>query len=104
MGITVILETESGAPLATVEDPTNVLHRLLPEIEKPGYPHLSSIDSYGDTVFNRLQAPSLLAEWERLDAEAGVLSVEERRVLDGIRELAERLKDEVHVYLKFYGD
>jgi hypothetical protein len=30
--------------------------------------------------------------------------VEERRVLDGIRELAERLKDEVHVYLKFYGD
>lgn len=102
MGITAALETEDGKPLGTVEDPTNVLHRVLPEVGDPGYQCLSRIDWYGDTIFNYLQAPQLLAEWETLEGKK--LDAETERVLDGIRKLAERLSEERHVYLKFYGD
>jgi hypothetical protein len=102
MGITIALETEDGESLRTIEDPTNVLHRVLPESGDPRYQCLSRIDWYGDTVFNSLQAPQLLAEWETLTFE--MHDAEARRVLDGVRELAERLRAERHVYLKFYGD
>jgi hypothetical protein len=102
MGITAVLETEDGQALETVEDPTNVLHRVLPEVHDTHYQCLNRIDWYGDTVFNHLQAPQLLDEWQSLaraerDSEA-------ERVVSGIRRLAERLRDERHVYLKFYGD
>lgn len=102
MGITTALETEDGEQLGTIEDPTNVLHRVLPEVGDPKYQCLSRIDWYGDTTFNNLQAPQLLAEWETLNTNDRDRETE--RVLDGIRELAERLREERHVYLKFYGD
>lgn len=102
MGITTALETEDGKTLETVEDPTNVLHRVLPEVGDPNFRCLSHIDWYGDTVFNHLQAPQLLVEWQTLESEK--TDPETRRVLDGIRNLAERLRKERHVYLKFYGD
>ena len=102
MGITIALETENGESLGIVEDPTNVLHRILPEPNDPQYECLNRIDWYGDTVFNYLQAPKLLAEWRTLKCE--MRDAEVRRVLDGVRELAERLRAERHVYLKFYGD
>jgi hypothetical protein len=102
MGITAVLETEDGKQLGTVEDPTNVLHRVLPEAGDPRYSCLSRIDWYGDTVFNYLQAPQLLAEWETLETKEG--DAETGRVLDGVRKLAELLRDERHTYLKFYGD
>jgi hypothetical protein len=63
---------------------------------------LSRIDWYGDTIFNHLQAPQLLLEWQTLESKK--LDRETQRVLDGIHKLAERLQEERHVYLKFYGD
>lgn len=102
MGITAVLETEDGKPLESVEDPTNVLHRVLPEVGDVKYQCLSHIDWYGDTTFNYLQAPQLLAEWQTLKNEKG--DSETQRVIDSIRSLAERLREERHVYLKFYGD
>ena len=101
MGITAVLETEEGKPVATLEDPTNVLHRILPA-DDPEYPCLSCIDWYGDTVFNYLQAPQFIAEWETLKREAD--DVEVHRVVEGIRKLAQQLQKERHLYLKFYGD
>jgi hypothetical protein len=103
MGITVVLEDETGTSLATVEDPANVLHRLLPESKQSAHVQmLGFVDWYGDTVFNHLQADQFLREWDALAA--GVNGSEERRVFDGIRTLVERLRGEHHVYLKFYGD
>ncbi|MDZ4258372.1 MAG: hypothetical protein U0974_10720 [Gemmatimonadales bacterium] len=102
MGITAALETEDGKSLGTVEDPTNVLHRILPEVGDTRYQCLSRIDWYGDTIFNYLQAPQLLAEWHTLENERH--EAEAQRVIDGIRQLAERLRVERHVYLAFYGD
>lgn len=102
MGITAALETEDGEPLGTVEDPTNVLHRVLPDAGDPRYQCLSSIDWYGDTIFNYLQAAQLLREWDMLESRQR--DPEAERVLAGIRKLAERLREERHVYLKFYGD
>jgi hypothetical protein len=67
VGITAKLETEDGRSLGVVEDPTNVLHRVLPEAGDPKYQCLSRIDWYGDTIFNHLQAPKLLEEWETLE-------------------------------------
>jgi len=102
MGITVALETEDGRSLGTIEDPTNVLHRVLPEAGDPQYQCLSGINWYGDTVFNCLQAPQLLAEWKTMEVKN--LDAETQRVLEGIRILAERLREDRHIYLKFYGD
>lgn len=102
MGITVVLETEDGKQVESVEDPTNVLHRVLPEVGDPNYQCLSRIDWYGDTTFNYLQAPQLLAEWRGLEIEKS--DAETKRVVISIRGLAERLQGERHVYLKFYGD
>ncbi len=100
MGITAVLENESGERLDSVEDPTNVLHRVLPDANDPGSQCLKYIDWYGDTVFNHLQAPQFLAEWQTLESKK--CDPEAVRVIDGIRRLAERLSN--HVYLKFYGD
>ena len=102
MGIVTALETEDGRRLETIEDPTNVLHRLLPDAADPRYQCVTRIDWYGDTVFNHLQAPQLLAEWPRLEDPEP--DMETTRVVEGIRRLVERLRDENHVYLKFYGD
>jgi hypothetical protein len=102
MGITTVLETEDGKPLATVEDPTNVLHRILPAVDDPNYQCLNCIDWYGDTVFNYLQGRQFVAEWEMLKPETG--DAEAQKVFEAIRKLGQRLQKERHVYLKFYGD
>lgn len=102
MGITTALETEDGKQLDVIEDPTNTLHRVLPDVDHPSYECLNRIDWYGDTTFNYLQAPKVIAELDMLTTEER--DGEAERVLNGIRELAERLRKERHVYLKFYGD
>ena len=102
MGITVVLENGRGDPLVTVEDVANVLHGVLPSAGDDRFPYLSTIDWYGDTVFNRLQARGFLAEWRRLDL--STLSTSERELVGSIEALARRLASDVHVYLKFHGD
>ena len=52
MGIGIALQDESGGQLELVTDPKNFLGRLLPDHGDPAHPMLSSIDFYGDTVFN----------------------------------------------------
>jgi hypothetical protein len=102
MGLTVVLETETGAPLEQVEDPTNVLHRLLPSPEDTRYRCAGVIDWYGDTVFNRMQAPQFLEEWRQISI--GASGPDESALMKSIERMAERVANEVHLYLKFYGD
>lgn len=102
MGISVVLETESGREVERIDDPTNVLHLLLPTEDDTSFEYLSRIDWYGDTVFNRLQIDAFLAEWERVRARA---QTSEAVTLHArIEELAKRGEQEPHLYLKFYGD
>lgn len=101
MGLTVVIETEDGKMLEHAEDPTNILHRLLPGPNDEEYAYLGKIDWYGDTTFNYLQAASFLREWRTLASKA---EGQERVLVDRIEQMAERLLEKRHLYLKFYGD
>lgn len=65
MGFHINLETERGEVLAPVIDPQNHLHRLS-ERSLREQPLLAEIDWYGDTVFNRMQMPRFLSQWQAL--------------------------------------
>ena len=102
MGLVVVLETENREPLESVEDPANVLAKVLPSPNEELWHCLGYIDWYGDTVFNYLQAPRFLREWRSITREFD--DRETRRVVAGIERLAERLGESRHVYLRFVGD
>jgi hypothetical protein len=99
MGITVVLENERGVALGSVEDPRNLLHRLLPTPEDVSFHVLRFVDRYGDTVINRLQLETFLREWDRLTQEAR--TEEERTVLSQVRDLATKAQRQIHTYVKF---
>lgn len=102
MGLTIVLEDERGTRLGWVDDPTNILYRLLPTAEDPAFRWTTTIDRYGDTVFNSLQVPHFLEEWRRLATKAaGPADV---ALLQSVERMASRVRHEVHLYLKFYGD
>jgi hypothetical protein len=101
MGFAINLEKEHGEVLESIEDPTNILHRLLERCSEDDS-HLGEIDWYGDTTFNRLQIPRFLTEWETL-AQCKK-SAEEAKFVAEVRRLAERCASGVHLYLKFVGD
>lgn len=101
MGFDINLEKETGEVLATVGDPKNLLHQLL-ERSLADEPRLGEIDWYGDTVFNRLQMPRFLSEWQVLAKHSK--SDEEIKLVDEIKTLAERCQGHVHLYIKFIGD
>jgi len=102
MGLTVVWETEDGNPLGSVEDPSNLLHRLLPDQKDLSFQILRFIDWYGDTVINRPQLEPFLQEWERVAQRAK--TDEERALISRIRDLAIQGQQQQHTYLKFYGD
>jgi hypothetical protein len=102
VGLTAVLEDEAGQPLDRVEDPTNVLHLLLPAPDDGRFALVGAIDWYGDTVFNHLQAPRFLDEWRILAARA--TSPSESALMRAIERMAEMVTKERHLYLKFYGD
>jgi hypothetical protein len=102
MGLTVVWETEDGTSLGSVEDPFNLLHKLLPNPEDTSFHVLRFIDWYGNTVINRPQLEPFLQEWDRIAH--GAQTEDERSLLARIRDLAAQGQQEVHTYLKFYGD
>ena len=102
MGIKTAIVDENGKKLALVEDPTNILHRVLPRHEDNGYQCLNRIDWYGDTTFNRHQLPVFREELRRVLSSIEVLA--QRALLDQIDALAVRCAAEPHLYLKFIGD
>ncbi len=102
MGIEVVVEDGGGTKIASLEDPTNILHRVLPAHDDAGFRWLSRVDWYGDTTFNRHQVPEVRQELKRL-ANAN-RSAEELELIRQVDELAARSESEPHLYLKFYGD
>lgn len=102
MGITVKLEAEDGHEIQRVEDPANVLHRALSEQGTSTLCWARTIDWYGDTVFNRLQAGLLREEWVMLIRSAADETSKE--VLEQIDKLLQKCASGNHIYVKFYGD
>lgn len=102
MGLEVVLEDKTGEQLASVEDPTNILHRVLPSQGDTTFRFLNCIDWYGDTIFNALQVTVVREELARLIER--ITPVEEVALLARIDELATRCQSEPHLFLKFYGD
>ena len=101
MGFDINLQKENGEVLATVGDAQNLLHRLL-ERSHAAELLLAEIDWNGDTTFNRLQMPRFLSEWAELARQSK--SPEEGKLVDEVKQLAERCEGGVHLYLKFVGD
>lgn len=102
MGIDVVLEDERGKALDRAGDAANLLHRLLPHPKDSSFQMLRFIDLYGDTVFNHLQMDAFIQEWDRIAQNAQ--TEEERSFLSRVRDLATKVQQQVHTYLKFYGD
>jgi hypothetical protein len=102
MGITVALENEDGTQIETAEDPRNLFHRVLPAPEDPGFQWAGTIDWYGNTTFNPLQAERLLNEWRRLIK--ATTDAETLALLRRVETFLVRCSTEVHTYVKFYGD
>src|SRR5687767_8211005 len=96
------LETEDGEELERVDDPAGVLNTLIPTVSEDSFQCWRFIDEHGDTVFNTLQMPQFLDELAIIQARSA--DDVSRRVLAQIEHLARRCRDEVHLYLKFYGD
>jgi hypothetical protein len=108
VGVNVVLKLESGKEVRGLADPAGGtfdaardFDRLLSATDE-SIRMLKDVDPYGDTVFNALQMPALLTDLDRLTALD--LAPIERRGLDRLRVMAERCRDEVHLYIWFIGD
>lgn len=102
MGLIIALEDEQSNRIEGIEDPGNRLHRLLPSADDLTSRVLKYVDWYGDTVFNRLQMDDLLREFQQI--RTGAQDGGDKELISRIMVLAERCKNEPHLYLKFYGD
>ncbi len=83
------------------EGPQPVWNWRPPAADHVGFPLMAGIDPYGNTVFNRQQAVSLLAELRTWRA---TCDPEQADMTDEIIRLAEACRDQSHAYLWFVGD
>ena len=102
MGIETVVEDERGTKIASFEDPTNILHRVLPAHDESGYECLNHVDWYGDTTFNRHQMSYVREELRRLTVSRR--NPDELRMIEQLDMLVAKCESEPHLYLKFYGD
>ena len=102
MSFIVRLETQRQIVLDELVDTRDVISRLLVTRTDPAYQCIRFIDPYGDTVFNVLQMPQFLREWVEL--EESTPNDDAVETIRAVRALAERCRDEVHLYLRFMGD
>jgi hypothetical protein len=106
MAVTAYLVDEDDTEVAVAHDPVNTWYwlkeRVMTELDPSKLCYLPCIDDNGDTTFNRLQMGRFLEEWAQLHEMAR--TSEERAFVSGVEELARRVQNGVHLYLKFLGD
>ncbi len=101
MGLTVQLVDEDGQVIEELFDVHGAVDEIVYSAPRDGR-MVSFIDPYGDTVFNAVQAPVFIEEWDRLAPSPERET--DRGVWQAVRDLAERCVREPHHYLKFLGD
>lgn len=101
MGLNIVVTDYTGELFEKIEDPKNILHRLLPPSDEESASLLAKIDWYGDTYFNYLQIKRFLEEWGRLQQRAR--TPEENELVEGVRRLAMRCQHDRSL-LRFIGD
>ena len=101
MGLNFVLTDCNGKVLERIDDPKNLLHKLLPPADEASESVLAKIDWYGDTYFNYLQAKRFLEEWDQLKQHAE--SSEEKTLIVSVRQLAVRSQND-RALLRFIGD
>ena len=102
MAMTFRLQDEDGEKIDEVHDPLGLIVSYLPLLSDQSFHCLRFIDPYGDTYFNQMQIETFLAEWDRTFDK--VQEEAAKRLSLEIKSLAQRCKQEPHLYLRFLGD
>ncbi|MEK7424181.1 MAG: hypothetical protein AAB131_10115 [Actinomycetota bacterium] len=97
----VVVEDERGKVVEELTGSADGLNDLLARCSGEEFVLLPFVDPYGDTVFNRLQIPSLIRELRRLRE---TTTPRELDLLDRLDRLVNRCQEDVHLYLRFLGD
>src|SRR5437588_10612325 len=101
MGLSIVVTDYTGEVFERVDDPKNILHRLLPPSDEESSALLAKIDWYGDTYFNYLQMKQFIKELDQLGQRCE--TPEENELVDGVRSLAKRCREDRSL-LRFIGD
>jgi hypothetical protein len=102
MGIDVRVETESGEVQDEVLDDENLTEKLLPDHEDGTSPCLRFVDPYGDTVFNQIQIPLVVAELEK--RLRGLAKAEVKTHCEAVLKVLRATVGEEHTYVRFSGE
>jgi hypothetical protein len=95
------LQSERGEVREQVVDRGGYLVASVPPLSDEGSPCWRFIDPNGDTVFNRLQMEPFLVELDLIIRQA---PADRLQLLERVRALAIRCRDDAHLYLRFEGD
>jgi ABC-type iron transport system FetAB ATPase subunit len=101
MGLTIVLEGENGNEIESIDD-NDLLQSIIPDYNDKGSYCLRFVDLYGDTTFNNLQIPELISELEQKLRDTKSNTTKD--LIENILRLSHKCQNEVHLYLKFYGD
>ena len=102
MGVRIVYQDETGKELDKVIDPTDLMRKIIPDLDDSSSYCLRYIDLYGDTTFNRLQIDQLKKEFESvLDK---TQDEEIKSFIKRILVLIDKSKENIHTYIKFWGD
>ena len=102
MGIDVRVETESGEVQDEVLDSANLTEKLLPDREDGTSPCLRFVDPFGDTLFNQIQIPLVVAELEK--RLRGPAKPDVKAHLESILKAVKATLGEGHTYVRFSGE
>jgi hypothetical protein len=102
MGIDVRVETESGEVQDEVLDDGNLTEKLLPDREDGASPCLRFVDPFGDTLFNQIQIPLVIAELEK--RLRGSAKPEVKAHCEAILKSLRAATGEEHTYVRFSGE
>ncbi len=98
MGWTVIIEDENGNAKKTMPKEFTLSGDEILNNEK--FRLLKYLDPYGDTTFNALMFEDLIKDLTELKERLPV----DKDQIDLVISYAKECNDDVHTYLKFYGD